>query len=47
MVKIGLREFDEAAIFQNFDALARALVTKKPESIKGNHLIYHILKLTV
>jgi ribosomal protein L1 len=36
MVKIGLRDFDEAAIFSNFDALAKALVSKRPESVKGN-----------
>lgn len=36
MVKIGLREFDEQSLFTNFDAVARALAMKKPESIKGN-----------
>jgi ribosomal protein L1 len=35
MVKIGLRDFEDNSIAQNFDALALALVQKKPESIKG------------
>lgn len=36
MVKIGMREFDNASLLSNFDALATALFKKKPESIKGN-----------
>jgi ribosomal protein L1 len=36
MVKVGLKEFDEDALYTNFDALAKALAYKKPESIKGN-----------
>jgi ribosomal protein L1 len=35
MAKIGLKEFENDAIFTNFDALVRAIVLKKPESLKG------------
>lgn len=35
MVKIGLREFETDSLLTNFDAFAKALASKKPESIKG------------
>ena len=35
MVKIGLREFENDQIYQNFDSFAIALAKKKPEIIKG------------
>ena len=47
MVKIGLRDFEEAALVQNFDALAKALVSKKPESIKGKYFLRAYLKTTM
>ena len=47
MVKIGLREFQEDQLFINFDAFARALVHKKPESIKGKYFVKGYLKTTM
>ena len=38
MAKIGLRSFENDAIFNNFDALAKALVKKRPESLKGKNI---------
>lgn len=35
MVKIGLKKFDDESLLQNYDAVAKALASKKPESIKG------------
>jgi len=35
MVKIGLRNFESDKLYENFDAVVRALAAKKPESIKG------------
>ena len=35
LLKIGLKEFEEDDIFSNFDALAKAIALKRPESIKG------------
>lgn len=37
MVKIGLRSFDDENLFKNYDAVAKALAAKKPESVKGNN----------
>ena len=47
MVKIGLREFQEDQLLTNFDAFARALVKKKPESIKGKYFIRGYLKTSM
>lgn len=44
MVKIGLREFENDSLTSNLDALANALVSKKPESVKGK-LRYSIVYL--
>lgn len=35
MVKIGLREFEDEKLFENFDSFVLALLNKKPESIKS------------
>lgn len=35
MVKIGLKKFDDESLMSNYDAVAKALANKKPESIKG------------
>lgn len=35
MAKIGLRSFENEDIAKNYDSLARALIRRKPESIKG------------
>lgn len=35
MVKIGLKEFDNDKLVENFNSLASALAKKRPESIKG------------
>ena len=35
MVKIGMRDFSKDEIMKNFDALLKALVEKKPDSVKG------------
>ena len=44
MVKIGLKEFDIENLQKNFDSFARALVKKKPDSVKGKlFIIYNIL----
>lgn len=43
-VKIGLREFDDEKIVSNLDAVARALVFKKPESIKGKYFLRGYVK---
>jgi large subunit ribosomal protein L1 len=37
MVKIGIKDFDENQIMENFDSLAKALVAKKPDSVKGKY----------
>lgn len=37
MVKIGLKEFDTENLVQNFDSVAKALVNKKPEAVKGEY----------
>jgi large subunit ribosomal protein L1 len=47
MVKIGLREFNEEQLFTNFDAFARALVKRKPESIKGKYFVRGYIKTTM
>jgi large subunit ribosomal protein L1 len=47
MVKIGLREFNEDQLFTNFDAFARALVKRKPESIKGKYFVRGYIKSTM
>jgi len=47
MVKIGLREFAEDQLMTNFDAFARALVNKKPESIKGKYFVRGYIKTTM
>ncbi|CDW76960.1 50s ribosomal protein l1 [Stylonychia lemnae] len=44
MVKIGLREFETDSLFQNFDAFAKALASKKPESIKGKYFVRGYVK---
>lgn len=45
MSKIGLRDFEDQAIYDNFDALARALAKKRPDTLKGKYnilnLVYH------
>jgi ribosomal protein L1 len=47
MVKIGLREFQDDQLLVNFDALARALAKKKPESIKGKYFVRGYIKTTM
>lgn len=47
MVKIGLREFNEDQLFSNFDAFARALAKRKPESIKGKYFVRGYIKTTM
>ena len=47
MVKIGLREFEEDKLIENFDAFARALVKRKPESIKGKYFVRGYIKTTM
>lgn len=47
MVKIGLREFEEDQLYSNFDAFARALVKRKPESIKGKYFLRGYIKTTM
>lgn len=47
MVKIGLREFEEDQLFTNFDAFARALAKRKPESIKGKYFVRGYIKTTM
>jgi len=47
MVKIGLREFNEDQLLSNFDAFARALVKRKPESIKGKYFVRGYIKTTM
>jgi large subunit ribosomal protein L1 len=47
MVKIGLREFDNDKLFTNFDAFAKALVSKKPEVVKGKYFIRGYLKTSM
>ena len=44
LLKIGLKEFEEDAILSNFDALAKAIASKRPESIKGIRLFLLIEK---
>ena len=40
MVKIGLREFENDKLMENFNSFATALAMKKPETIKGNELYF-------
>lgn len=47
MVKIGMKEFDNDSLFTNFDAVAKALVNKKPESIKGKYFVKGSIKSTM
>lgn len=47
MVKIGMKDFEEDSLFQNLDAVARALVSKKPESIKGKYFVKGSIKTTM
>jgi len=47
MVKIGLRDFQEDQLFSNFDAFARALAKRKPESIKGKYFMRGYIKTTM
>ena len=47
MVKIGLRDFNEDQLFSNFDAFARALAKRKPESIKGKYFVRGYIKTTM
>ncbi len=47
MVKIGLRNFNDDQLYTNFDAFARALVKKKPESIKGKYFVRGYIKTTM
>jgi ribosomal protein L1 len=47
MVKIGLREFQDDQLMTNFDAFARALAKKKPESIKGKYFVRGYIKTTM
>ena len=44
MVKIGLREFKNEDIEKNFDSLAKAVVGKKPESVKGKYFLKSYIK---
>jgi ribosomal protein L1 len=46
-VKIGLREFENEKILSNLDAVARALVYKRPESVKGKYFLKGYLKSTM
>ncbi len=45
--KIGVKDFDNEAIFKNFDALAVALAKKKPESIKGKFFLKAFIKTSM
>lgn len=47
MVKIGLREFEDDKLFVNFDAFARAIAKKKPESIKGKYFLRGYMKTSM
>lgn len=47
MVKIGLREFGDDQLFSNFDAFARALAKKKPDTIKGKYFLRGYLKTSM
>lgn len=40
MVKIGLKEFDNEKLIENFNSFATALAKKKPESVKGKDINY-------
>lgn len=35
MVKIGLKSFENEKLHENFDSVAKALMKRKPESVKG------------
>lgn len=45
--KIGIRTFDEKALFNNFDALMMALIEKKPESVKGRYFLKAMVKTSM
>jgi large subunit ribosomal protein L1 len=47
MAKIGLRSFTNEDIAKNYDSLARALIKKKPETIKGNHQFHFQSMFTI
>ena len=44
MNRIGLREFDNDKLEENFEALVHALVSKKPEVIKGRYFMKGMIK---
>ena len=47
MVKIGMKDFEDDALKQNFNALANALMAKKPETIKGRYFVKGYIKSTM
>lgn len=47
MVKIGLRSFEDDKLLTNYDAVARALASKRPESLKGKYFVRSYVKTTM
>ena len=47
MVKIGLRDFENKGLQENFDALIRSLIAKKPEAVKGIYFMRGYIKTTM
>ena len=45
--KIGLREFENGALIENFEALMEQLIAKKPESVKGRYFLKGVMKTTM
>jgi large subunit ribosomal protein L1 len=46
-VKVGLREFEDEKLVDNINSLAKALISKKPESLKGKYFLRGYLKSTM
>ena len=45
--KIGLRDFENGALVDNFEALMTSLISKKPESVKGRYFLKGVIKTTM
>ena len=45
--KIGLKTFDPNSLHENFDALMQALISKKPETVKGRYFMKGMIKTSM
>lgn len=45
--KFGMRNFENDSLFENLDALMKAIAKKKPESVKGKYFSNASIKTTM